>query len=183
MWDKERNHHLFTASASSAADELISLLAEFHLVMTLPKGLPMLEAMHTKNWTCVDNVFMLEGLAGLMICCDTTPSLRGPGTDYVPIHTIIDTGIPPTAFEPYQNYKAVDWKAFQEELTQQLVQILEPAILHDDMQFQSAVISLTKAIQAATDRVIPVSKPAPHSRQWWNKVLSALKKLSKQPEQ
>ena len=117
MWDEERNHHLFTASASSAANELISHLAEFHLVMTLLKGLPMLKAMCTKNWTGVDNVFMSEGLAELMICCDTAPSLRGPGTDHVPIHTIIDMVIPPIAFEPYQNYKAVDWKAFQEDLT------------------------------------------------------------------
>ena len=113
MWDKERNHHLFMASATSTANELISLLVECHLVMTLPKGLPMLEVMHIKNWTHIDNVFMSEGLAELMICCyDTAPSLRGLGTDHVPNHTIIDTEMPPIAFKPYRNYKAVDWKAF-----------------------------------------------------------------------
>ena len=112
MWDEERNHHLFMVSASSTADVLISHLVEFHLSMALPKGLPTLEAMCTKNWMHVDNVFMSEGLMELLICCDTTPGLRGPGTDHVPIHTITNTGIPPTTLELYQNYKTVDWKTF-----------------------------------------------------------------------
>ena len=101
MWDKERNHHLFTASASSTTDELIAHLAEFHLTVTLPTGLPTLQAMCTKNWMHVDNVFMSEDLAELQICCNTAPGLRGPGTDHIPIHTIIDTGIPRTTLEPY----------------------------------------------------------------------------------
>ena len=71
LWDEERNHHLFTASALSAADELIVHLAKFHLAMVLPKGLPMLQSMSTKNWTHVDNVFMSEELAELLVFCDT----------------------------------------------------------------------------------------------------------------
>ena len=70
----------------------------------------------------------------------------------------------------------VDWKAYQEELAQQLVLIPEPAMLQDNMQFQHAVASLTAAIQATTDIVVPLSKPVPHSRRWWNKELTALKK-------
>ena len=42
MWDEERNHHLFTASALLATNELISYVAEFNLVMALPQGLPTL---------------------------------------------------------------------------------------------------------------------------------------------
>ena len=70
----------------------------------------------------------------------------------------------------------VDWKAYQEELAQQLVLIPEPAVLQDDMHFQHAVTSLTAAIQATTDIVVPLSKPVPHSRRWWNEELMALKK-------
>ena len=164
MWDKEKNHNLFTVSASSATDVLISYLVEFHLTMTLPKGLPTLKAMHMKKWTRINNVFMLEGLAELLTCCDTAPGLRGPGMDHIPIHTIINTGIPPTTLEPYRNYKMVDWKAFREELAQQLVQIPEPAVLCDDTQFQNAVASLTEAIQATNNIVVPLSKLVPHSR-------------------
>ena len=156
MWDEERNHHLFTVSAMAAANKLISHLAEFHLTMMLPKGLPTLQAMRTKNWMRVDNVFMTEDLAELLICCDTAPSLQGPGTDHIPIHTVIDTGIPSTALKPYQNYQTVDWKAFREELTVQLTQIPELTVLRDDTQFQQAVSGLTAAIQA-------LPKPSCHS--------------------
>jgi hypothetical protein len=37
MWDEERNGHLFTAANLNAAEELIELIANNHLVMTLPK--------------------------------------------------------------------------------------------------------------------------------------------------
>ena len=150
MWDEERNHHLFTVSASSAANKLISHLAEFHLTMTLLKGLPTLQAMHTKNWMHIDNIFMTEDLAKLLICCDMAPSLKGPGTDHIPIHTVNNTGIPNTTLELYRNYWTVDWKVFWEELAMQLTQILELTVLQDDTQFQQAVKSLTVAIQATT---------------------------------
>ena len=79
---------------------------------------------------------MTEDLAELLICCDTAPSLQGPGMDHIPIHTVIDTGIPSAALEPYCNYRTVDWKVFREELAVQLTQILEPTVLRDDTQFQ-----------------------------------------------
>ena len=122
MWDEAQNHHLFTASALLAANELISHVAEFNLVMTLPAGLPTLQAMNTKNWTRVDNVFMSEELAETLICCNTAPELRGLGTNHVPIHMIIDTGIAAVTPKPYRDYHTVDWKAFHEHLAQQLMQ-------------------------------------------------------------
>ena len=103
MWDKERNHHLFTATATSVANDLISLLADSDMVMTLPRGMPMLQAMNTKNWMCVDNTFATENIAEAVICCNTAPrlTLRGPNMDHIPIHIIIDTGISSTAATPF----------------------------------------------------------------------------------
>ena len=54
-------------SALLAANELILYIVEFGLVMTLPKGMPTLQAMATNNWTCIDNVFMSEDLVGLLV--------------------------------------------------------------------------------------------------------------------
>ena len=176
MWDEERNHLLFMASAMLAANELISYIAEFGLVMTLPKGIPTLQAMATKNWTRVDNVFMSEDLAGLLICCDTTPNLRSPGTDHVPVHTIIDTGVPQIVPEPYRAYRVVDWKAFRKNLSWQLESIPGSQMIRSDSQFQCAVAELTGAIQATIAAVVPFVKLALHSRRWWNGELSALKK-------
>ena len=130
MWDKERNHHLFTVSALLAANELILYIVGFGLVMTLPKGTPTLQAMATNNWTCIDNVFMSEDLVGLLVHCDTAPNLHGPGTNHMPpVHTIINTGIPQIMPEPYRDYWTVAWKAFREDLSQQLASIPKPQVL------------------------------------------------------
>ena len=51
MWEEERNHHLLVAGALREAKKLLTLIADFRMEMTLPKGLPTLEAMSTKNWT------------------------------------------------------------------------------------------------------------------------------------
>ena len=49
MWDEEHNHHLFTVEATRDAEELISLLADYNMVMTLPKRLPTIQSMSTKD--------------------------------------------------------------------------------------------------------------------------------------
>ena len=119
---------------------------------------------------------MSEELAETLICCDTAPELRGPGTDHVPIHTIIDTEIATVTPEPYRDFRTVDWKAFREHLAQQLMQLPRPQTLRNDMQFHSAVTGLTEAIQATTAAIVPLAKPSPHSRCRWSQELSALKK-------
>ncbi len=73
MWDKEHHRHLLTASASAAAQPLISLLEDLNMVMLLPKNIPMLQSMVTKNWTQVDNVFATENLAKFVVVCDMEP--------------------------------------------------------------------------------------------------------------
>src|SRR6266481_4194791 len=94
MWDKECNSHLFTTAAAAKANLLISLVADFGMVMALPKGVPTLQLLATGNWTCVDNIFVCEGLVDQVIICDTDPRQRGPGTDHVPVLTTIKFAIP-----------------------------------------------------------------------------------------
>ena len=57
LWDEESNGHLLMAGASATAQPLIALLEDFDMVILLPKGIPVLQSMVTKNWTRVDNVF------------------------------------------------------------------------------------------------------------------------------
>ena len=90
MWDKERNRHLFTTRAIEESEELITLAADCDMYMALPKDMPTLESMSTKNWTQPDNVFCSTGLADSVVCCTMDPGLRGPGTDHVPILTALE---------------------------------------------------------------------------------------------
>jgi Endonuclease-reverse transcriptase len=176
MWDEERNQHLFTAPATREAEELISLIADYNMVMTLPKRLPTLQSMSTKNWTRVDNVFCTDNIAETVITCDTRPSMRGPGTDHVPILTILNIEATHNPTAPFHNYRMVDWKEFREHLAKRLEDIPEPKEIETEKEYNEAVNALTTAIQDTIEDAIPLSKPVPHSRRWWNRDLSSLKK-------
>ena len=89
MWDEERNHHLFTASALRESNKLLALVVGYSMEMSLPKDIPMLEAMATKNWTQPNNVFSSTRLGDKIIYCMTDPRLRGLGTDHMPILTVL----------------------------------------------------------------------------------------------
>jgi hypothetical protein len=60
------------------------------MVMALPKDIPTLEAMFTKNWAQPDNLFCSTNTEEMVTICDTDPRLRGPGTDHVPILTTLE---------------------------------------------------------------------------------------------
>ena len=177
LWDEERNTHLFTTAALTAAHKLIEIVADHDMVMTLPKDLPTLQAMATGNWTRPDNVFASANVEDLLIRCDTDPRLRGPGTDHVPILTIIDLPLERKLQPPFPDFRQVDWPTFNKELTTRLVDIPLPALLTHDDAFQKAVDDLTATLQEVIRTKVPMSKPCPHSKRWWNKELSTLKKL------
>ena len=75
MWDEERNGHLFMAAALSEAGRLLEIVAEHSMMMALPKDIPTLESMATKNWTRPDNVFCTPGLMDKLIFFVTEPQL------------------------------------------------------------------------------------------------------------
>ncbi len=48
LWDRDEDVHLFTSEALNAADNLIKLLADHGMEMTLQKGVPTLQHMRSK---------------------------------------------------------------------------------------------------------------------------------------
>ena len=79
---------------SAAAQPLIDLLEDYNMAMLLPKDIPTLQSMATKNWTRVDNIFATHNVECLVVVCDTDPRLRGPGTNHVLILTTLDLEVP-----------------------------------------------------------------------------------------
>lgn len=180
LWDEERNAHLFTRKALDDAQVLIEMVAEHNMIMALPKDLPTLEAMNTKNWTRPDNVWASENLEERLVTCTTEPRLRGPGTDHVPILTVLELPVEMTVPKPSRNFRMTDWHAFREELAIKLEDLPEPTELRTKAEFQDAVEALTRALQEAIAEKVPMSKPCPHSRRWWNKDLDDLRRKKSQ---
>jgi len=90
MWDEERNQHLFTNTALSMAEPLITMINKHDWSMALPKDIPTLEAFNSKNLTRPDNVFCSTEYADRVIVCETQPDKRPPYTDHFPIRLTID---------------------------------------------------------------------------------------------
>jgi hypothetical protein len=126
MWDEEWNQHRFTASATREAEELISLIADYDMIMTLPKHFSTLQSMFTKNWTRVNKVFCMDNISEMVITCDMRLSMRRPGTDHMPILMVLDIEVVHKPMALFCNYKIVDWKGFREQLAKRLEEIPEP---------------------------------------------------------
>jgi endonuclease/exonuclease/phosphatase family metal-dependent hydrolase len=104
LWDEDRNTQLFTNQYLDAAQPLLDLIADYGMIMTLPKGLPTLQSTSSKNWTRPDNVFCTDHTGESFLSCTTNPALRGPATDHVPILSIIDLEIPHATTEIKHNF-------------------------------------------------------------------------------
>ncbi|TFK18198.1 hypothetical protein FA15DRAFT_552156, partial [Coprinopsis marcescibilis] len=68
MWDQDKDHRLFTRKNLDEAEQLLEMVAEWGMVMALPKGVPMLRNSQG-NWMRPDNVFMSEALEDRVISC------------------------------------------------------------------------------------------------------------------
>ena len=90
LWDREEDTCLFTANAIQKADHLIELLFDHDMEMVLLKGVPTLQHMRTKWYSCPDNVFCSSLLTNTFIRCDVDAQAQPTKTDHFPIITILE---------------------------------------------------------------------------------------------
>lgn len=112
LWDRDEDVHLFTAQALGSAGRLIAMLADYDMVMPLPKGIPTLEHMVTKRLSRPDNVFCTPGLEDCITSCDVDPELRPPCTDHFPIVTRLTLAQAKSDPNHNFNFRDTDWTVF-----------------------------------------------------------------------
>nr|VWO96319.1 Uncharacterized protein [Ganoderma boninense] len=175
-WDEPRNHHLFTRQALDRSQLLLRYLADFDLDMTLPAGLPTLEALRTRNLTRPDNVFCSSGLVDLVDRCTTAPHLRPTKTDHFPILTSLDLPLAPSTPQRRRNFREVDWNAFNAVLQDYLDAHPIAPDIRTTADFDAHLQRINAAIATAVEQEVPFTNPTPFSRRWWSKDLTALRK-------
>lgn len=176
LWEEPRNHHLLTAAATAEAEILLTLVADHDMVMALPRDIPTLQARNTKNWTRPDNVFCSAAMEELYVRCETVPKKRGPCTDHVPIVSVLDLPLVKKAMEPTRNFRMVDWTEFLPALERRIsAELPEAQALITEVQFQTAALQLTKALQDTIEECVPMTKPSVHMNRWWNRELEQSK--------
>ena len=90
MWDKLQNQYLFTIANLDSAEELIDLVTQHGLTMALKKYTFILKALNSRNYTRLDNVFIIDTFSDRIIHYTTKPKLCLPWTNHIPILIILD---------------------------------------------------------------------------------------------
>ncbi|CAK5280784.1 unnamed protein product [Mycena citricolor] len=171
LWDEDRNQHLFTNRNLRLADPLLQMLARHSMVMVLPKNIPTLKAHSTGNYTRVDNVFCSADLAKSFTLCNTAPTLRPPCTDHMPILSELIINVGTCAQTPRRVWRAADWKGFRNTLATHL-EAHPPKPLRSPGDIEAEIETIDTAINIAVDKHVPLAKPCPHTKRWWNPKLT-----------
>lgn len=175
-WDDPRDSRLFTNEAITAAEGLISALAEVGLDLTLPSGTPTHCHNVTKRWTMLDHVFISEHAMDRITTCDALTHHRGVNTDHLPILTELDLSISTCDIEPPPNFRGVEWEEFRKTLAEQLDPAWTDELIHSQEQLDQNCSSLMLAIQRTIEKQVPVAEITPKSKRWWTKDLTQLRK-------
>ena len=176
LWDDDKDVHLFTRQALRDAEGIINLIADHHMEMLLPKGIPTLQHMRTKKYSRPDNVFCSSTLQPYVTKCEVEAQSRPTSTDHFPIVTHIDlpqSRIPP---DPSYNFKMADWEEFKQVLITKLEAYPQPEPIKDPQHLEQMARNVTTAIQEAITEKITCSKPRPDAKRWWNSDLTARRK-------
>src|ERR1700679_1776681 len=102
------------------AEGLIGLLADYDMMMALPKGIPMLQHMRSERYSRPDNVFCTPGIRDHITICDVDASSRPTSTDHFPIVTHIVLPQDRVKNVTSLNFRDADWKEFRKKLKTKL---------------------------------------------------------------
>jgi hypothetical protein len=176
LWDEPCNCHLFTNHNLEMTEPLLALIARHHMKMALPEGMPTLRAMSTGNFTRVDNVFLSDALLNTVIKCTARPEDLPPRTDHFPIETILDISAPLVEAIPRRNFRCVDWDDFNKALQTRLGRLPAPSKIRMVEEFRERVQRLDEAVDDTIAEKVPLTRPCPHSKRWWNQDLKKARK-------
>jgi len=149
------------------------------MTQILPPNTPTYETAN-HNWTRPDNVWLSHQALNLYTACYTHPTIPPTHADHLPIVKIIDILVERSLPKPSPNFRAINFDDFNTFLKDRLDQDSPARHITSEQQFHTKVNTLTNIIQETINVKVPVRKPSPHSKRWWNADLSALRKKKNQ---
>lgn len=172
-WEDKGNTHL--TSSKAMIQPLLDMIHQFDLRMAFSPNIPTLQALSTRNWTFLDNVWYVNHTSNLFMQCDTDPGLHGPNTDHLPLLSMLN--LPPTHNTPKMthNFCTMDWKDFMAHLTTLLPhsKLKKLTLL---TEFRPALDVINIVLQLTIEAKVLVNKPFPHTKRWWMHKLDDLHK-------
>ena len=99
------------------------------------------------------------------------------GSDHLLIETTIAMQMEEPHSLPQYNYSKTNWKEIDNKLK---LYLLNPATFNGKATTEAAIDNfaeqLVQAITKAIQETTPHKQPSPHSKRWWTKELSSLRK-------
>lgn len=154
---------------------LIETMSWQNMEMVLPAGIPMLCVKNMKNYTKLDNVLVLAGIAERVLKCGTREE-RLVCTSHLPIVGAFDLEVTAKAMIERRNFYNIDWKTFQEELSNELKKVSVSEQIKSKEDLTKKVKELEAAIQKTVNKEVSIVKITPYSKRWWNDTLKKKKK-------
>jgi hypothetical protein len=154
------------------ANALVDMMAELGLQLLLPPG----TVTYPNAGTTIDLIWGSNEVVNRTITCQIAEK-HDHGSDHLPIETTIALQMEePHSLPPY-NYAKTNWK----ELDNKLKLYLPNLVTFKGKAMTEAVIDdfaeqLVQAITKAVQETTPRKRPSPHSKRWWTKELSSLRK-------
>jgi hypothetical protein len=159
------------------AEILIQALADTGLELALPMGIPTHEHNITKRWSRLDHVFVTEHTLEAINQCDALPEEIGANTDHFPIITKLNLEVAIALTTAAQNFRDVDWKEFREKLKEELKKWGVTNFIKTQTALDRECERLTNTLQATIEAKVPKAKLGPHTKRWWTKELTELRKV------
>ena len=175
MWDDPKNSHLFTRHNLDEAQVLIHAITEQNLYMALPKHIPTLKVMASKNYTRTDNVFVSIDMHNALITCDTKPYDQPPRTDHMPIDTTIDLELRRNTEKMRYDFRAINWDKFNETLANKIQNQVLSTTLTCSADLFDRIDLLNRIINETIEEEAPTTRPTSYTKRWWTKEISKLR--------
>ena len=175
-WEGISNAHL--TSPDRLLNPLLDLIINMRLEQALPKDTPTLQARNGGRWTRPDNVWRNAESPSTIITCDVQSNLLPTKTDHLPIVTILDLQYHPITTPRRFNFKRANWEKYEEILEERLnrSETLNRPSFQSAEGLEEAVNELYRILQDVTEETIPMIKPLPHLKHWWNDDLTLKRK-------
>ena len=153
------------------ADALVDMMAELGLNLLLPPG----TITYPNAGTTIDLVWGSSEAVDRALKCKIAEN-HDHGSDHLPIETTIAVQIDAPQPLPQYNYAKTNWEELKSKLECYLP---SPTLANEratkadvDNYAKQLVDAITRAIQETTPR----KRPSPHSKRWWTKKLSSVRK-------
>lgn len=171
LWETVTNRHL--DSPEELIRPLLKLLSDYEMDLSLPAGV-YTYCSAAGNWSRPDNVWRSHHDVDPIVSCNVEPKLLPPIADHLPIVTVIELPIARSASAPSPNFHDVEWDKFEETLGDALTRHSPAVKINSKAEFDDKVDKLTTIIQETIRSHVPVKKPCPFSKRWWNREITLL---------